>query len=248
MSERQPWERMEDETNRWYHRFEAFRLLGVSRSLNAAVNQERVAKGRTESRHAPGSWRNAAEKWRWYERAEAWDQHLIDEKEAAIRAAQEANEAAWKAKIMGPTETLARISDHGRNDMREFFKIATRWTENPSATEEIIGDEKREVPAGNGETEVRTFYQVRKIVFNVDALLDPEKSHRVKKFVDSPKNGLGIELYNADDAAELMAKHHKLLTDNVDVNMYANTKGYQNVSPDDWDTEGGEDEPTPPEP
>jgi hypothetical protein len=235
---KQPWERMTGETSRWFQRFEAFRLKGVGRSLLGIANEERVAKGQRESHYTPGSWRNAARAWDWQARAEAWDQHLTDQKIAAIQAA----EAAWVAKIMGPNETLARISEHSRNDLREFFKISDRWTEHPLPTEEVMGEEEREVKVGE-EYELRTFYRVKSVVLDLEALLDPAKSHRVKKFGDSPKNGVTIELYNADDAAELMAKHHKLLTDTVDVNMYANTKGYIGVSPDDWDEA---DPPDPP--
>lgn len=247
MDERQPWERQTGESTSNFSKFEMFRLMGVGRSVLEVANQIRDGKGHKRSHSTPGYLRKNAEKWRWRERAEAWDRHLLAEKEAAIQAA----EAAWKKKIMGPSETLARLSDHGRNDMREFFKIGERWSENPAPTEEIIGEEVRTVIRNEEEIDI-TFYRVRKIVFDVDALLDPQKSHRVKKFVDSPRSGLGVELYNADDAVELMAKHHKLLTDTVDVNMYANAKGYQNVSPDDWDAdedvEGGEDEDAPPEP
>lgn len=228
-----PWDRREGENNRWFQRFDAFRLLGASRSLLAAVNQEKARKGLKESRNAPGSWKRAAKMWDWFARAEAWDRYLVEQAEAA-------QETAWKEKIMGPNETLARMSEHARNDLREFFKISERWTEHPLPTEEVLKDEEREVATGDGKTEMRTFYQVKCVVLNLEALLDPEKSHRVKKFADSPKNGVSIELYNADDAAELMAKHHKLLTDQVDVKLEEVVKGYIGVSPDDWDT--GEEE------
>jgi hypothetical protein len=255
MTELQPWERRNGETNRWHQRFDAFRLQGPGRSLLSIYlvewrkRRELAGKSMTpEPKSVPGSWTAIAKLQDWYVRANAWDQHLVDQKEAVIKAAQAAAEAAWREKIMGPTETLARISDHGRNDVREFFKVSERWTENPAPTEEIIEDEVRTV-IRHGEEVDLTFYRVRKIVFDVDALLDPTRSHRVKKFTDSPKNGLGIELYNADDAAELMAKHHKLLTDTVDVNMFAATKGYVGISPDDWDdAEGGDGEDAPTEP
>jgi hypothetical protein len=238
MSETQPWERTKDEPINWFRRFDSFRLMGTGRSIEAAFVAERLAKGDRGKRRPTRHWYAAARTWDWPARADAWDKHLADEKEAAIRA----REAAWAEKIMGPNETLARISEHSRNDLREFFKISDRWTEHPLPTEEVIGEEERQVKVGD-DYETHAFYQVKSVVLDLEALLDPTKSHRVKKFGDSPRGGVTIELYNADDAAELMAKHHKLLTDTVDVNMYADTKGYQQVSPDDWDEEGEPSEP-----
>lgn len=49
------------------------------------------------------------------------------------------------------------------------------------------------------------------------------------------KEGERIELYSAQTALELLAKHHKLLTDNVAVSGDITVKGYANVSPDAWD-------------
>ncbi len=47
---------------------------------------------------------------------------------------------------------------------------------------------------------------------------------------------LNIELYPADNALTILARHHRLLTDQVDVTTKGQAiKGYANVSPDDWD-------------
>jgi hypothetical protein len=209
--------------------------MGPGRTIEAVYRAEREAKGGRGAQRPNRHWYAKANEYRWREVSEAWDQELVDQKEAAIKAAQEAAEALWREKIMGPTETLARLSDHGRNDLREFFKISERWTEHPLPTEEVLKDEMREVTIREDQTEMRTFYLVKSVVLDLEALIDPVKSHRVKKFADSPKNGVSIELYDADDAIGLMARHHKLLTDTVDMNMYANTKGYIGISPDDWD-------------
>lgn len=45
-----------------------------------------------------------------------------------------------------------------------------------------------------------------------------------------------IELYSAQSALEILAKHHALLTENVNLSGEVNVKGYANVSPDQWDT------------
>lgn len=92
MDEQEPraWERRPGERHLWFSRFERFRLLGPTRSLRAAHNQERVARGLKESQQAPGSWRNAAAKWQWHARAEAWDQAERERQEQEWQARQTA--------------------------------------------------------------------------------------------------------------------------------------------------------------
>ena len=69
-----PWEREPGENTRWYSRFEQFRLAGAGRSLLGAVNADRIRQGMKRQDQIPGAWSRAAAKWRWRERAEAWDE------------------------------------------------------------------------------------------------------------------------------------------------------------------------------
>src|SRR3990172_303869 len=82
----QPWDRLDGETNRWWQRFGRFRLLGPDRSILAVFNEWRLAKSREVSRSAPKTWRTAADRWRWRERAEAWDESLRAPAAAAAEA------------------------------------------------------------------------------------------------------------------------------------------------------------------
>jgi len=66
---------MPDETSRWYARFEQFRLAGPGRSLLGLFNADRLARGQAKQRCVPGAWAQAAKRWRWRDRAEAWDEH-----------------------------------------------------------------------------------------------------------------------------------------------------------------------------
>ena len=59
------------------------------------------------------------------------------------------------------------------------------------------------------------------------------KLHLVKSR-STTKEGERIELYSAQAALEILAKHHKLLTDNIAVSGTLDVKGYTRVSPDDW--------------
>lgn len=62
------WDRLPGEPARWYNRFDAFRLLGPARSVEQAYRQD---TGRRTP--APGEWKKTARRWRWHERAQAWD-------------------------------------------------------------------------------------------------------------------------------------------------------------------------------
>ena len=71
---RQPWEQMEGEPNLWYGRFQVYLELGPTRTLKGAA----AAAGR-QMRGEPlttgSDWSLTARRWRWRERAHAWDVH-----------------------------------------------------------------------------------------------------------------------------------------------------------------------------
>lgn len=72
MDEQKPWEQMPGE-GLWYGRFKAWLHQKKPRSVLALANHDREQKGRKRSDHAAQNWRSAAEKYRWLERAAAWD-------------------------------------------------------------------------------------------------------------------------------------------------------------------------------
>lgn len=153
-----------------------------------------------------GAWRRAAAEWDWRARAEAWDRHLTNLANAEI-------EAKWGSRIMGKAEALGRMSEFGRNDVRNFFKVTERWTENPLPSEEILAEEQfvkliLEVPVKC------TRYLVKKVVVDMDKFLDPEQSFRVREFTDSPKNGIGFKLYEAPAAVVNVGKRNGAFSDN----------------------------------
>jgi hypothetical protein len=69
----EPWEQQAGEPNRWFARFETFRLAGPSRTMLASVNADRFARGANRSRSIPQAWAKNARRWQWSERAQAWD-------------------------------------------------------------------------------------------------------------------------------------------------------------------------------
>jgi hypothetical protein len=72
--ERKPWDQMEGEPHRWYGRFKVYLELGPTRTIYGAA---RAAGERSRNKpYAYGSdWTLNARKWRWRERANAWDVH-----------------------------------------------------------------------------------------------------------------------------------------------------------------------------
>ncbi len=79
----EPWEQQPGEPNRWYARFECYRLAGPSRSLLGTVNALRLPRGLGKSKSIPQAWAKNVKQWRWRERAEAWDLRQRQEARAA---------------------------------------------------------------------------------------------------------------------------------------------------------------------
>ncbi|MFN8470405.1 MAG: hypothetical protein U0X20_32930, partial [Caldilineaceae bacterium] len=72
--ERKPWDQMEGEPARWYSRFQVYLELGVARTLTAAATAAGLqARGSPLARNR--EWSTYARRWRWRERAHAWDVH-----------------------------------------------------------------------------------------------------------------------------------------------------------------------------
>lgn len=90
------WAQQPKEPGHWYDRLERFRLLGPGRSIEVVFRQERTA-GRP-SKH----WYEAAKRWRWVERAEAWDGANREE----IRAAEADRRFDAREKRLAEEETL----------------------------------------------------------------------------------------------------------------------------------------------
>ena len=79
-SQERPWDKQISEPNIWYDRFHRYLMLGAARSVLESYNEElrkqaeRAYKGKyVPALCAPGGWWPLIRKWRWKERAEAWD-------------------------------------------------------------------------------------------------------------------------------------------------------------------------------
>jgi hypothetical protein len=74
------WEQLEGESKQHYSWFLAYRNLGPTRTLDRAYQ---VTKGDQEVR-APGPWATASSRYRWVERAAAWDVDTLSEAGARV--------------------------------------------------------------------------------------------------------------------------------------------------------------------
>ena len=83
----QPWERQPDEPSKAFHAFTVYRDLGPAKRSLAAVSLDLYGERTGCKRGAPGRVREWSGRYRWRERAEAWDARLDEEaRQAAIEA------------------------------------------------------------------------------------------------------------------------------------------------------------------
>jgi len=86
----EPWHRLPAEPPRWFLRFERFRLMGPRRSVDEVWRQEGAE--RRKGQRPSGAWFKQVKRWRWADRAAAWD--LAE----AERLAQEEAEGRQRAR------------------------------------------------------------------------------------------------------------------------------------------------------
>ena len=99
-----PWDRETGEPGMWYDRFEVYRLLGPTRTIDAAY---RISSG-LDSRAGLAWWRRAKE-FNWKQRAEDWDKvgwrnqaaaeehRRTEARERRLLLLAQAREAVWHA-------------------------------------------------------------------------------------------------------------------------------------------------------
>lgn len=186
IDERTPWDQQDGEPNRWYQRFNAFRLLGPGRSIEAVYRAECEARVSEVKRPSP-LWYKQAEKWAWEQRAQAWDQHLA-------KLAETEAEETWRKKVMGPNEVLGRLSEQGRTNIGDFIIV-------------------REVPVrtrdGNLVIDPGTKKPVMTETWDID--LDKLKTDgRLVKSISSTRFGPKIELWGENPSLVTLGNHHRV--------------------------------------
>lgn len=147
------WDRQTGEPNRWYARFECYRLTGPKRSLLGTVAAEREQQGTKKSSSVPQAWFDAAKQWHWKERAEAWDEHEREEarkahasavKEMNERHAQEAR--ALQSKALQRLQTL-NPEDMSAPEVLRFFIDAAKLERTALGEPQTVAEQRL---TGNG--------------------------------------------------------------------------------------------------
>lgn len=117
---------------------------------------------------------------------------------------------------MSADEALKHMADMGRSDMGVFWKVTDEWMYNPLPEYEIL-DEKEVIDDTKDPPEKRISYRVRHVVLDMDKVADPRYSWMIKKFSNSRRNGLSIEMYDRHAVNRDILKVHGKFTDRVDV-------------------------------
>ncbi len=121
---------------------------------------------------------------------------------------------------VSPDSVLARLADQANGDLGRFFRVVECWTEYPLPTQEPVLDAEgsqvtRSVVLADGVAAVQ--YRVRQVVLDTARLVDPTCSRLVKRFSDSPRAGLSIELYDAQAALVQLGKHLGLFVERTEI-------------------------------
>lgn len=119
-------------------------------------------------------------------------------------------------RTMQPSEILIRLSEQARGDLSVFFKIVEEWTFYPLPTYDIIDAKEVIDDSDPDKPKTRISYWVRHIAIDMEKVRDPKYSSLLHKFSDSPKNGIGIEIYNKQSALQILAKMQGMIVDKVD--------------------------------
>jgi hypothetical protein len=154
------WERQPSEPNRWFARFEAYRLAGPGRSLLGSVNAERLCRRAVKTHSIPHAWAEQARRWRWRERAEAWDEHQRQLARAAhAQAVEEMNHRHVQQAKALQAKGLERLRSCGSEelalrDVVRFVVEASKLERTALGQPEIIQEQR--LRGGNGGAVVFT--------------------------------------------------------------------------------------------
>ena len=113
-------------------------------------------------------------------------------------------------------EALKLNADIARADMSELFRVVDEWMFDPLPEYEIL-DEREVEDDTKDPPEKRTSYRVKHVVLDSNKILDPKFARRIKKYTNSRKAGLSIELYPADSAIDRALKVHGKYLERVDL-------------------------------
>ena len=114
-SDRDAWDKEDNEPSLWYDRFTKYRLLGPSRSLRKLWRVVRFEQGQDDikkNQGAPHLWNEKAKIWRWKERAEAWDEYERERREDEAEEILQTGLALAHIRVMKLQKLAEKIEDN----------------------------------------------------------------------------------------------------------------------------------------
>ena len=116
VQQKQPWERLPNESPRWHMRFRRYLALGSKRNVNAVYELEQAEKA-GKSRGKDGeTWYNASKRYQWERRAEAWDAEQSNQKAAMLR------QIAMRSPFVSRPFRITQLNSAADTLMREMEK------------------------------------------------------------------------------------------------------------------------------
>jgi hypothetical protein len=171
-------------------------LMGASRSISKLLaHYENDPNAPTNSRTTIALW---SSEFSWVARSEQFDQ--IQQAKAL-----EAYEAPWRAKIMGSTEVLGRLSDMARATVLPFIRIS----------------EDGAVFFDFSDPDAKNYFHLIKKVKTKRTRRLTGRGDDVEQWEDE---WVEVELHDAQAALVNMGRHHKLFTDQQEVSGTITTK------------------------
>jgi len=167
------WERQPDEGSKAYAAFCVYRDLGPERSLDKALSE--ANKKPTNRRH----WSRWMEKYRWYERAQAYDDYIEEKKreknEKAILDMADRHARLAMAFLQRVAQRLQQIdpSELSPADMAKWLDVATKLERLSRGEPTEIG--KQEV---EGQVTQRYEYDITQKIIS-----DPEAVHLAEQLL-----------------------------------------------------------------
>ena len=180
------WERQPDEGSKAYDAFCVYRDLGPKRSLDKALSK--ANKKPTNRRH----WSRWMEKYRWYKRAQAYDDYIEkkkrEENEKEILEMAERHAKLSMAFLQRVAQRLQQIdpSELSPADMAKWLDVATKLERLSRGVPTEIG--KQEV---EGQVTQRYEYDItQRIISDPEAVHLAEQLLRRAAYSDAGSSGL----------------------------------------------------------
>lgn len=133
-------------------------------------------------------------------------------------------QSALDESSMGAGEVIVRLTNQARARIGDYLKVVEEWTFYPLPMSEVI-DAKEVVDDSDPDNpKTRINYWVRRVVVDVDKLINPELSEQIAEISDSPRSGISIKLYNKQNALMSLAKLRGMVVDRSENNISGEIK------------------------